>query len=382
MPEIYLDNSATTRPYDAVIELMGRVQRQIYGNPSSLHAMGVEAERLIRKARAAIAAILNGREDEIFFTSGGTESNNQAIRGTALRHSRRGNRIITSPIEHPSVLNCCRQLAKEGFKISYLPVDSAGYICLDELRRLLGNDTVLVTIAHVNSEIGTIQPVQEIGEIIKKLSPGTLFHVDGVQSFGKIPVNPPHWQADLFTCSAHKIHGPKGVGALWVKKKTMLQPLLQGGEQEGSLRPGTENVAGIAGFGLAAAETARDQLDSASLMRQLKIQFYRALKQAGLDVALNGPPLEESAPHIINLSFKGIRAEILLHSLEQYGIYSSSGSACHSRRPEPSHVLQTIGLTGERLTGALRFSFSVFNTVSDVTTAAGCTVKAVREFGK
>ena len=230
MPEIYLDNSATTA-LETVIDLMLQVYRSAYGNPSSLHAKGVEAEHFIREARARLASLLNSREDELFFTSGGTESNNQAIKGAALRHRRRGNHIITTAVEHPSVINSCRYLEGLGFKVSYLPVDSAGYIDLDELQRLVTEQTILVTVAHVNSEIGTIQPLKKIGAIIKERNPATLFHVDGVQSFGKLPVDLPLWQADLFSLSAHKIHGPKGVGALWVKRIPW-QPLMHGGDQE------------------------------------------------------------------------------------------------------------------------------------------------------
>ena len=379
MPEIYLDNSATTRPLEAVIELMQQIYRSAYGNPSSLHAKGVEAERLLKEARARLASLLNSREDEIIFTSGGTESNNQAIKGAALRHRRRGNHIITTAIEHPSVLNSCRYLESLGFKVTYLPVDSAGYIDLGELQRLVGEQTVLVTLAHVNSEIGTIQPLREIGAIIKERNPATLFHVDGVQSFGKLPVDLAQWQADLFSFSSHKIHGPKGVGALWVKRKTLLQPLLHGGDQEGTLRPGTENVPGIAGFGLAAVMAAENMAASAAAVRELKQLLYRELVQAGLEVELNGPPLAEGSPYIINLSFRGVMAETLLHALEGEGVFASSGSACHSRRPEPSHVLQAIGVKEEELTGALRFSFSRFNTTAEVAAASAVTAKAVRE---
>ncbi|NLY38719.1 MAG: cysteine desulfurase [Firmicutes bacterium] len=379
MPEIYLDNSATTRPLEAVIELMQQIYRSAYGNPSSLHAKGVEAERLLKEARARLASLLNSREDEIIFTSGGTESNNQAIKGAALRHRRRGNHIITTAIEHPSVLNSCRYLESLGFKVTYLPVDSAGYIDLGELQRLVGEQTVLVTLAHVNSEIGTIQPLREIGAIIKERNPATLFHVDGVQSFGKLPVDLAQWQADLFSFSSHKIHGPKGVGALWVKRKTLLQPLLHGGDQEGTLRPGTENVPGIAGFGLAAVMAAENMAASAAAVRELKQLLYRELVQAGLEVELNGPPLAEGSPYIINLSFRGVMAETLLHALEGEGVFASSGSACHSRRPEPSHVLQAIGVKQEGLTGALRFSFSRFNTTAEVAAASAVTAKAVRE---
>jgi cysteine desulfurase len=381
MEEIYLDNSATTRPYDDVIELMGRVHRDTFGNPSSPHGRGLEAERLLKEARRAVAAVLGGAADELYFTSGGTEANNLAVLGAAYRHRRRGSHLVTTSIEHPSVLNCYRRLEEEGFQVSYLPVDSDGYISLEELRNLMGKETILVSVIHVNNEIGTVQPVDQIGALIKERNPHTLYHVDGVQSFAKMPVNPRRWQADLFSCSAHKIHGPKGVGALWVKENSLLQPLMRGGEQEGGLRPGTENVAGIAGFGRAAGLTFERQERDAAHMHGLKQKLYWGLREAGLKVELNGPAPEHCAPHIINLSFPGIKAEILLHALENDLIYTSPGSACHSRRPEPSHVLKAIGLGEERLSGALRFSFAAFNTAEEIDRVIGRCLEAVRAFG-
>lgn len=381
MKEIYLDNSATTRPHEEVVELMSRVHRDSFGNPSSLHGRGVEAERLLKEARHAVAIALGGMEDEVFFTSGGTEANNLAIQGSAYRQRRRGGHLVTTLIEHPSVLNCYRQLEREGFRASYLPVNSNGYFSLEELKGLVGQETILVSVIHVNNETGTIQPVEKIGALIKECNPRTLFHVDGVQSFAKIPVNPLRWQADLFSCSAHKIHGPKGIGALWVKKNTLLQPLMRGGDQEGGLRPGTENVAGIAGFGLAARLTFERQERDAAHMHGLKQKLYRGLREAGLKVELNGPAPEHCAPHIMNLSFSGIKAEVLLHALESDSIYTSPGSACHSRRPEPSHVLKAIGISEERLTGALRFSFSAFNMDGEIDRVIGRCVEAVRVFG-
>ena len=236
--EIYLDNSATTRPFDEVIELHSRIQKENYGNPSSSHARGVAAEKLLNESRRSIALLLKCREEEIYFTSGGTEANNLALKGAAYRRRRRGNHIITTQIEHPSVLNCCRKLEEEGFKVTFLPVDRQGYIDLDQLSRALRNETILVSTIHVNNEIGTIQPVEKIGALIKSRNPQTLYHVDGVQSFAKIPAAVHRWQADLYSCSAHKIHGPKGAGALWVRKGVTLQPLFQGGRPGKSAPPG------------------------------------------------------------------------------------------------------------------------------------------------
>ena len=364
--EIYLDNCATTRPFDEVIALGNRVQKSNYANPSSVHALGIAAEKLIAHARREIASLLQCREDELYFTSGGTEANNLAIKGAAYRHGRRGGQIITTQVEHPSVLKCCRRLGEEGFTVNFLPVDHQGYLDLEKLSAAVDEQTILVSTIHVNNEIGTVQPVEQIGAIIKKRNPRTLYHVDGVQSLARLPVLLQKWQADLYSCSAHKIHGPKGAGALWVRKGVALQPLFQGGEQEGTLRPGTENTAAIAGFGLAARLSGARQEDNSHLLHMLKQQLYRGLQQAGVETRLNGPPLEAAAPHILNLSFPGIKAELLLRFLEEKKIYVSAGSACHSRRPEPSHVLTAIGLDQKNLLSALRFSFSSFNRRSQI----------------
>lgn len=379
MTEIYLDNSATTRPFDDVIALFSRIQRDNYGNPSSLHAKGIAAEKLLNEARRNIASLLQCREDELYFTSGGTEANNLALKGIAHRRQHRGGHIITTQIEHPSVLNCCRRLEEEGFAVSFLPVDRQGYLDLDELSRAIRDETILVSTIHVNNEIGTVQPVEKIGTIIKERNSRTFYHIDGVQSFAKIPALLRRWQADLYSCSAHKIHGPKGAGALWVRKGVSLQPLFQGGEQEKALRPGTENTAAIAGFGLAARISARRLEDNAALLYRLKEKLYRGLRQTGVEFYLNGPPPEKAAPHILNLSFPGVKAEILLRLLEEDGIYASPGSACHSRRPEPSHVLAAIGLDESRLSSALRFSFSSFNDLTEIDRVIGRIVPAVRE---
>lgn len=379
MEEIYLDNSATTRPRQEVLSLMHDIEVTHYGNPSSLHRKGLEAERLLDQARARIAAVLETRPDEICFTSGGTEAINMAIRGSAYRHRRRGNHLVTTTVEHPAVLNCCRRLEQEGFTVTFLPVGRRGRLDPETLAGAITPGTVLVSVIHVNNEIGTVNPVERIGTLVKQCNPRTLFHIDGVQSFGRLPVRPATWQADLFSCSAHKIHGPKGVGALWVRSGTLLQPLLEGGDQEKNLRPGTENVAGAAGFGLA-AEMTRDGLAAkAAHMGSLKQMLFHGLCRAQTGAVLNGPPLEEGAPHIINLSFPGVKAEVLLHALEEHGIYTSPGSACHSRRAAPSHVLHALALEPELIAGALRFSFSAFNTAAEIETVIRQTAAAVRE---
>lgn len=377
--EIYLDNCATTRPFDEVIALGNRIQRDNYANPSSVHAAGIAAEKLLGDARREIALLLQRPEKEIHFTSGGTEANNLAIKGAAYRHRKRGGQVITTQIEHPSVLNCCRSLEEEGFTVIYLPVDRQGYLDLEKLSAAVNEQTILVSTIHVNNEIGTIQPVEEIGAIIKKRNPRALYHVDGVQSFARIPLSLQKWRVDLFSCSAHKIHGPKGAGSLWVSDGVKLQPLFQGGGQESGLRPGTENTAAIAGFGLAARLSGARLDDNFHLLHELKRELYQGLKEAGVETRLNGPPLEEAAPHILNLSFPGVKAEVLLRFLEEKKVYVSAGSACHSRRPELSHVLSSIGLDEAALTSALRFSFSTFNDRSQIAPVIKKIVPAIAE---
>jgi len=380
LTEIYLDNSATTRPYPEVIAHVSRVQGEIYGNPSSMHEKGVEAEKQIKEARWRIASFFSDREDEVIFTSGGTEANNLAIKGAAKRNRNKGNHLVTSLVEHPSVLNCFRYLEEyEGFRVTYLPVDQQGLIDPEQLKKLVDKNTILVSIMHVNNEIGTVQPLKEIGSLIKKQNPSVLFHVDAVQSFARLPLKTNEWQADMLSCSAHKVHGPRGSGCLWVRKGTLLQPLMHGGGQEKELRPGTENVPAIAGFGLAARLTGENQHQKAAALGNLKLSFYRTLQQKGIDFYVNGPPVEESAVHIINLSFSGLPSEVLLHSLEERGIYVSAGSACPSRKPEPSHILQALDLDRDRLESALRFSFSCYNNEQEVEYAAAQTAEVVRE---
>ncbi len=380
MADIYLDNSSTTRPYPEVIELVSKLQGEVYGNPSSLHEKGVEAEKQIETARRQIAAFFTNRENEIIFTSGGTEANNLAVKGAAIRNRKKGNHLVTSQVEHPSVLNCFRYLEEyEGFKVSYLPVNYQGLIKLDQLKRLVDKSTILVSIMHVNNEIGTIQPMKIIGSLIKKINPSTLFHIDAVQSFARLPLKIKDWHADLLSCSAHKVHGPGGAGCLWAREGTLLQPLMHGGGQENEMRPGTENVSAIAGFGLAALLTGDNQLQKAAFLSSLKLAFYRILQNKGIEIYINGPPPDKSAGHIINLSFPGLPSEVLLHSLEERGIYASAGSACHSRKPEPSHILQALGMNEDRLKSALRFSFSCYNDQQEVEHAAAQTADVVRE---
>lgn len=379
MTEIYLDNSATTKPYREVIELICDVLKETYGNPSSMHRKGLEAEKVIEEARRHISILFNNRASEIIFTSGGTEANNLAIKGAAYRNRRRGNHLVTSSIEHPSVLNCFRFLEQEGFSVSYLPADTRGLVNPSELQSLIGRETTLVSIMHINSEIGSVQPLKLIGQAIKKANPDTLFHVDAVQSFARLPMELKEWQADMVSCSGHKIHGPRGAGCLWLREGTMLQPLLHGGGQENMMRPGTENAAAIAGFGLAARQNNHSLQQKTDYLAELKLTFYNELQNSKALFTVNGPSPDAGAPHIINLSFPGLKSEVLLHSLEERGIYVSAGSACHSRRSDPSHVLKAIGLDNESLESALRFSFSTFNTKDEAVSAARITAEVAAD---
>ena len=377
MQEVYLDNSASTPLYPEVLELMNRVQEQCFGNPSAMHEKGIAAERVIAEARGQVASVLGVSDKELVFTSGGTEANNLAVCGAARRNRNRGNHLITTVFEHPSVLNCFRYLEGEGFKVTYLPVNQCGMIDLIMLQDEITPATTLVSIMHVNNEIGTVLPLPAIGQTIKAKNPRTLFHVDAVQSFTKLTLDPKGWQADLISCSSHKIHGPKGAGCLWIKKGTLLEPLLHGGRQEMGLRSGTENTAAIAGFGFATQLSGSNQSKKTAAMMDLKKTFTQELEKQGLIFSINGPDPESAAPHIINLAFPGLKAEVLLHSLEEKHIYVSAGSACHSRHPEPSHVLKAIGLQDDLLAGSIRFSFSALNSLEEVMQAARETVNAV-----
>jgi len=366
MEEIYFDNAATSQPSAMVIEKMTQVLSKDYGNPSSLHLKGLEAERHIRNTSQILSSLLKVGEDEIIYTSGGTESNNLAIIGIAQSYHRRGKHIITSKIEHPSVYYAMKYLEEEGFEISYLENDSKGYIDLNQLKKEIREDTILVSIMHVNNEIGTIQPIAEIGKIIKKINPGTVFHVDGVQSFGKLLLMPKKWNIDLLSISAHKFHGPKGIGALYKNKKVRLKSLLYGGGQQKGLRSGTENVPGIVGLGIAAEEIYQELDDNNRHILSLKKMLWEGLSSHIDDVYLNGPDLEDGAPNIINILFKNIKGEVLLHALEDKKIYVSTGSACSSNQPHLSQTLKSLGLSDEEVQSSLRFSFSKYNTEEEV----------------
>jgi len=373
--EIYLDNAATTQPHPEVVDAVVRALTGEYGNPSSLHRKGVAAERLVTAAREAVARTLGADPDEIVFTSGGTEANATAIEGVAAMA--RGRHVITTAIEHSSVRVPLRRLADRGFIVTELPVDGWGRVSPAQVARALRPDTVLVSVMAVNNELGTIQPVEEIAGVIRRHRPaGTrpLFHVDAVQGWGKIPLRPAVWGVDLLSLSGHKIHGPKGVGVLYVRRGTRLAPLL-GGEQERGMRAGTENVPGIAGIGAAARLLAGGE--TTAQVRALSDRLREAIESIP-DTRIN-TPRETAVPHILSATFRGVRGEILLHRLEQDGIFVSTGSACHSHTMTPSHVLLAIGLEEEAARSTLRFSLSRFTTAEEIAATADALRRAVPE---
>jgi len=362
--EIYLDNSATTRPYDEVIEFMNKINREMYGNPSSLHSKGIEAERLIKEARETIAGTLGVDSRDIYFTSGGTESNNLAIMGFLRANPRKGKHVITTKIEHPSVLEVCKHLSENGYKVDYIGVDGRGIIDLEMLKASITKDTALISVILVNNETGSVQPLDEIVRIKNSVNRDTAIHVDAVQAYGKLMIQPEKTGVDLLTASSHKIHGPKGVGALYVSRKVRVKPVIFGGGQESQLRSGTENVPGICGFGLAAKITFGRIEENLARVEKLKMLFIDKLKEKVDDFSVLSP--EEASPYILSVSFRGIKAEVLLHHLEREGVYVSTGSACSSRKRLHSHVLTAMGFKACDIEGALRFSFSAQNTEEDV----------------
>jgi cysteine desulfurase len=362
MKTIYLDNSATTQPYAEVVDTYAKALQQYYGNPSSLHHVGIEAEKMLAAARQIAADLLQVERDEIFFTSGGTEGNNLALFGVAREYAKRGKHLIVSQVEHSSVLEVFRQLEKEGFEVTYLPVDRHGRISIRDLEQAIREDTILVSIMCVNNEIGTIQPIAEIGTILSK-HPKVHFHVDAVQAFGKIPVIPKAWRVDLLTLSGHKFHGPKGTGLLYKSKKTRLHPLMIGGGQEEGVRPGTQNVPGIIAFTKAMRISAENTLKFGKEVGHLRELLWQGIENIP-GLFINSP--KDGAPHILNFSAPGIKAEVLLHSLEEKGIFVSTKSACSSKEESISHVLEAIKLPKERAKSAIRVSLSRFNTKEEI----------------
>lgn len=363
--EAYLDNSATTRCSKAAADKMVLLLTEDFGNPSSLHMKGVIAEKYINEAKKKIARTLKCQEKEIVFTSGGTESNNLAIIGSAMANQRAGKHIITTQVEHASVANTMKFLEDNGFEITYLGVGHDGRISLEELKAAMRPDTILVSIMQVNNEIGAVMPVEEAGKLIKEINPSTLFHVDAIQSYGKLHISPKNMNCDLLSVSGHKIHGPKGSGFLYIKDKTKIKPIIYGGGQQKGMRSGTENVPAIAGLGVAAEEIYTDLDTKIEAMYALKSHFINEVTRID-GVTVNGLTDKASAPHIVSVSVQGVRAEVILHTLEDKNIYVSAGSACSSNKPAVSATLKAIGLPKELLDSTVRFSFCVDTTIEEI----------------
>ncbi len=363
--EAYLDNSATTKVFDSVKDIMIETMTKDYGNPSSMHMRGVEAEQYIKQARVDIAGILKVEEKEITFTSGGTESNNLAVIGTAMANRRAGMHIITTAVEHASVHNPMEFLEEQGFRITYLGVDASGIISLEELERAICQDTILISVMYVNNEIGSVMPIEGIAEVIRRKKPDILFHVDAIQAFGKYEIYPRRQHIDLLSVSGHKIHGPKGIGFLYIKDKCKIKPLVFGGGQQKGLRSGTENVPGIAGLGVAAKEIYENLEEKREQLYQLKDYMIEELNQLE-NVQVNTRIGKDAAPHIVNASFIGVRSEVLLHSLEERNVFVSAGSACSTNKQTVSATLKGIGLKNQEIESAIRFSFCIFTTKEEI----------------
>lgn len=374
--EAYLDNSATTRCLPAAAKLMITLLTQDYGNPSSMHNMGVTAENYISDAGKKIAKTLKVQDKEIYFTSGGTESNNIAVIGSARANARAGKHVVTTQIEHASVANPFGMLAEEGYEVTCLSVNEYGEISLEELKESIRPDTVLVSLMHVNNEIGAVEPIEAAGKIIKEQNPQTIFHVDAIQSYGKFRLYPKKMNIDLLSVSGHKIHGPKGSGFLYIREKTKIKPLVYGGGQQKGMRSGTENVPAIAGLGVAAEAVYTDFEEKIEHLYGLREHFIEGARRIS-GVTVNGRLDRSAAPHIVSVSVEGVRAEVLLHTLEERGIYVSAGSACSSNKPSVSRTLKSIGLKENLLDSTVRFSFCADTTKEEIDYALGVMAEVV-----
>lgn len=364
--EAYLDNSATTRTADPVVQIMIEAMQVNYGNPSAKHMKGVEAENYVKEAASIIAKSLKVLDKEILFTSGGTESNNTAIIGTAMANKRKGNHLIVSSVEHASVKEPFNFLEREGFRVTYLPVNSEGIVDLEALKEALDEETILVSCMHVNNEIGAIEPIEEIGRIVKEYNPDIIYHVDAIQSYGKFRIYPKKLGIDLLSVSGHKIHGPKGSGFLYIKDKTRIKPIIYGGGQQKGMRSGTENVPAIAGLGKAVELIYNNDFDKKiEHLYEVKDHLIDGLEKME-DVQINSKRDGESAPQIVSASFKDVRAEVLLHALEEKNIFVSSGSACSSNKPGLSNTLVAIGLDNNLLDSTIRFSFNYETSIEEI----------------
>lgn len=363
--EAYFDNSATTRVLDSVKDIVVKTMTEDYGNPAAKHRKGMEAEQYIREARKIIADSMKVQEKEILFTSGGSESNNMALIGTAWANQRAGKHIISTAIEHPSVYNPLGVLEELGFEVTILPVDHDGHISLKELEEAIRSDTILVSTMYVNNEVGAVEPVEEISRVIKAKNPSALYHVDAIQAYGKYVIRPKKQGIDLLSVSSHKIHGPKGVGFLYIRSGVKIKPLIYGGGQQAGMRSGTENVPGVAGFGAAVKEMYTDHAEK--IQKLIGLKDYMSDRLGEIEgTVINSKKGEASAPQIVSVSFEGVRSEVLLHALEDKGIYVSSGSACSSNHPGISGTLKGIGVAQKLLDSTIRISFGIFNTKEEV----------------
>lgn len=362
MELVYFDNSATTKPHRQVIDGVALCMEKFFANPSSAHKLGIEAEKQANTARAKVAKLIGAVPREIIFTSGGSEANNTAILGTVAK----GEHIITSKIEHPSVMELLESMEATGCEVTYLEVDNGGVVKLDQLEAAIKDNTRLITIMHVNNEVGSIQPIADITRLVRAKSKRARIHVDAVQSAGKLELDVKRLDVDMLSLSAHKIHGPKGVGALYIKSGLKLKPLIYGGGQEGGIRSGTENLPGIVGFGVAADAAIEDARKKAEQIHFIKKHFIERLSEID-DISINSPQDVTHIDSILNVSFGGVRGEVLLHALEDYKIYVSTGSACSSKQAgHRNYVLPALGLAECNVVGAIRFSFSYVNTLEEV----------------
>ena len=363
--EAYFDNSATTRCYKEVADIVVKTMTEDFGNPSAMHLKGVEAEKYVRDSAQTLARLLKVNEKEIIFTSGGTESNNLALFGGAEANKRMGNHIITTAVEHAAVGQPVERLEQMGYEVTIVPVDERGVVRLDALEKALREDTILVSTMYVNNEVGAVMPVEEIARLVHEKSPKAFYHVDAIQAFGKYRIYPKKLGIDMLSVSSHKIHGPKGVGFLYINDKVRVQPQILGGGQQNGMRSGTDNVPGIAGLGVAAKMMYQNFDEKVEHLYQLKERMAEGLSKID-DVVINGMPVREGAPHILSVSFLGIRSEVLLHTLEDRNIYVSAGSACSSHKRKPSATLSAMGMSNAQIENTVRISFSEENTFEEV----------------
>lgn len=366
--DIYFDNSATTKCYGSVRDIVVKTLMEDFGNPSSMHQKGVEGEKYLKEAAAIIAKVLKVNEKEIFFTSGGTESNNWSLIGGAMANKRSGNHVITTAIEHPAVSEPVRFLEEQGFRVTRLGVDADGIISLEELEEALTEDTILVSTMYVNNEMGAVQPIEKIAKLVHEKCPKALYHVDAIQAFGKYEIYPKRMGIDLMSASGHKVHGPKGVGLLYMNEKAKVSPIILGGGQQRGMRSGTDNVPSIAGFGQAVKEIYRDRSEKNQYLYELKKYMIQRLSELEDTVIHGNREDTKSAPHIINVSFVGVGSEVMLHTLEDRGIYVSAGSACSTHKRSKSPSLTAIGAAPEEIDSSVRFSFTEENTKEEVDT--------------